>query len=175
MRTRIIFLFIFLAFPYLTWAQTNFASNNKATLITLNKTQKILNLWHHNQLIASYRVALGEKPKGPKRFKNDHRTPEGRYYIDNKNSTSAYHLSLRLSYPNKADIAYAQDHGQKPGGEIRIHGLPNDMDNFPDWVIKMSRLHYLLNWTDGCIAVTNEEIEEIWNLVPYNTPIEISP
>ena len=108
-------------------------------------------------------IQLGDDPVGPKRFQGDERTPEGHYIIDYANPSSSYHLSLHISYPNAQDRAYAESRGQSAGGQIFIHGQPNALTN--------GRMEG--DWTDGCIALSNEEIEELWRLVPDGTPIEI--
>jgi len=110
-------------------------------------------------------LQLGPAPTGPKRFAGDGRTPEGRYIIDFGNEGSAYWLSLHISYPNAADRAYAAARGVSPGGAIFIHGQPNS--------IRSGRIPG--DWTLGCIALSNEEIEQLWALVPDGTPIQIDP
>jgi len=110
-------------------------------------------------------VGLGDEPIGPKHFEGDERTPEGRYVIDYGNAASAYHLSLHISYPDSRDVEFARAQGRSPGGQIFIHGRPDGIS--PEKVTG--------DWTDGCIAVTNEEIEQIWALVGDGTPIEIRP
>jgi murein L,D-transpeptidase YafK len=118
--------------------------------------------------LRSYRVALGGNPVGPKRRRGDGKTPEGLYTITARNSGSAFHRSLRISYPNAADRARARRDGVNPGGDIMIHGLPNGRGY-------IGKAHRLVDWTDGCIAVTDEEIEEIWRLAPNGTPVQIDP
>ena len=110
-------------------------------------------------------IQLGDEPVGPKRFEGDERTPEGRFTIDYGNPASAYHLSLHISYPRPEDTAFARAQGRSPGGLIMIHGQPNDLPagRVPG------------DWTDGCIAVSNEEIEALWAAVGDGTPIEIGP
>jgi murein L,D-transpeptidase YafK len=115
-----------------------------------------------------YTVALGGDPQGDKRREGDSRTPEGRYVVDWRNPDSAYHLSLHVSYPDERDRAEAAARGEDPGGMIMIHGMRNGFG----W---LGTLHQYVDWTDGCIAVTNDEIEEIWRLVPNGTPIDILP
>lgn len=110
-------------------------------------------------------IQLGDAPVGPKRFQGDERTPEGRFTIDYGNPGSAYHLSLHIDYPRPQDIAYARAQGRAPGGQIFIHGQPNA---WPAGRVPG-------DWTDGCIAVSNEEIEALWEAVPNGTPIEILP
>lgn len=114
---------------------------------------------------AYHNIHLGDAPVGPKHFEGDERTPEGRYVIDYGNPASAYHLSLHISYPDSEDVAFAQSQGRSPGGQIFIHGEPDG--------VAAEKLAG--DWTDGCVAVTNEEIEEIWSLVGDGTPIEIRP
>ncbi len=108
-------------------------------------------------------IQLGDDPLGPKRFEGDERTPEGRYVIDYANPSSSYHLSLHISYPDARDRAYAESRGRSAGGQIFIHGQPNALQG--------GRMEG--DWTDGCIALSNEEIEELWQLVPDGTPIDI--
>lgn len=110
-------------------------------------------------------LQLGPHPVGPKHFEGDGRTPEGHYTIDRGNPRSAYHLSLHISYPDAADRAYAAAVGQAPGGEIFLHGQPN----------ALGPVRAPGDWTEGCIALTNSEIEEIWQRVGDGTPIDIDP
>lgn len=110
-------------------------------------------------------IQLGDAPQGHKQFEGDERTPEGRYLIDYGNPRSAYHLSLHISYPNAADKAFAESRGKSPGGDIFIHGQPNGLVG----------VRGMGDWTDGCIALSNPEIEELWTLVRDGTPIEITP
>ena len=125
-------------------------------------------LMNKEKVLKTYRVALGGQPKGPKTREGDGKTPEGRYVIDRRNAKSRFHLALHISYPNTSDVDNARKLGVPPGGDIIIHGLPNGFG----W---MGALHTKWDWTDGCIAVTNAEIEEIWRAVPDGTPIEIRP
>lgn len=127
-----------------------------------------MQLYQGEHLLKSYRIALGGNPTGPKIRQGDHKTPEGIYRIDAKNARSQFHLSLHISYPNENDRANARKLGVAPGGDIMIHGLP-------DRYAYLGSLHTKYDWTDGCIAVTNAEIEEIWKLVPTGTEVEIRP
>lgn len=140
----------------------------QASEVVVLKGERRLILKRGEEEIAAYAIALGFAPEGHKRREGDGRTPEGRYVIDWRNPKSAYHLSLHISYPSAADGAAAAEAGDDPGGMIMIHGLPNGMG----W---LGAAHSLRDWTAGCIAVTSEEIEEIWTLVPDGTPIEIRP
>lgn len=141
----------------------------RADLIVVEKAERRLTLYAKGSVLRSYGIALGRSPRGPKRREGDNRTPEGRYVIDWRNPQSAFHRALHVSYPSKADVARARQAGNSPGGAIMIHGLGAERE----WI---GRAHRLRDWTRGCIAVTNEEIEEIeeiWRLVPDGTPIEI--
>ena len=120
------------------------------------------------RVILTYKVALGQGGLAPKDRQGDGRTPEGHYVIDARNAASEYHLSLHVSYPNADDRKRAAKLGVAPGGDIMIHGLPNGKG----WI---GAGHRAYDWTLGCIAVTNEEIEEVWKLVPMGTPVEIRP
>jgi murein L,D-transpeptidase YafK len=139
-----------------------------ADLVEVFKSERKLVLLSHGEALKTYQVALGGNPVGPKREQGDHRTPEGRYVIDFHNLRSAYHLALHISYPNAEDRRQAARRGVAPGGAIMIHGLPNGLR----WI---GEAHHLRDWTDGCIAVTNSEIEEIARAVPDGTPIIIYP
>ena len=141
---------------------------NQADLIKVDKTARTLTLLHGVDVIKTYRVSLGGEPDGPKSREGDGRTPEGRYSIDSRNSRSRFHLALHISYPTADERQNAQRRGVSPGGDIMIHGLPNGFG----W---LDRLHLKRDWTDGCIAVTNPEIEEIWSHVATGTAIEILP
>ena len=137
-----------------------------ADFVLVDKSDRQLTLFHDGKAVNTYSgLQLGDAPLGHKRFEGDERTPEGRYTIDYRNPDSAYHLSLHISYPDAQDSAFAQGQGRSPGGEIFIHGQPN--------ALPLGRMPG--DWTDGCIALSNAEIEELWALVPDGTPIEIRP
>ena len=139
-----------------------------ADQIVVNKAKRELLLMRRGAVLRTYRVALGRTPEGPKQRQGDGKTPEGSYTISGRNQRSAFHRSLRVSYPSAADLARARRERVDPGGDIMIHGLPNGRD-------AMGSAHVQSDWTEGCIAVTNDEIEEIWRLVPNGTPIRINP
>lgn len=139
-----------------------------ADWILVEKKARRLTLFRDNRPLKSYDIALGRQPDGPKRFQGDNKTPEGRYKIAARKQNSDFHRALRISYPNPDDAAFAAKQNRSAGGDIMIHGLPNGMGS-------MGRLHLLRDWTAGCIAVTNAEIEELWRAVPDGTPIEIRP
>ena len=140
----------------------------KADRIVVLKNDHKMLLYANGQVIRTYKVALGRGGLEKRERAGDHRVPEGTYVIDWRNPNSRYHLSLHISYPNPADRERAKRLGVDPGGDIMIHGLPNGRG----WI---GRLHRLVDWTQGCVAVTDSEIEEIWKLVPDGTPIEIRP
>lgn len=156
------------AAAYRFWPHEPLPKGVRADLVTVDKSERRLTLLRSGTPIASYRVALGGAPTGHKVQEGDERTPEGRYVIDWRNAGSAFHRSMHISYPNAKDRKTAAKLGVSPGGAIMIHGLKNGMG----WV---GRLHVLADWTNGCIAVTNLEIEDIWRAVPNGTPIEIRP
>lgn len=143
------------------------ATGLQADEIRVRKSAREMDLLRDGKVIRSYMIALGGDPAGGhKAREGDQRTPEGRYRIDWRNPNSIAHLSLHISYPNAEDSARAAAEGVPPGGNIMIHGIANG------WGF-LGSLHRLRDWTDGCIAVTNAEMQEIWSLVPDGTPIVI--
>lgn len=141
----------------------------QADLVEVSKAHRTLTLVRGGMPIATFPVAFGAAADaGPKRQEGDERTPEGQYRIDWRNARSSYYLSLHISYPDASDIAKARRRGVAPGGNVMIHGLPNGWSWF-------GSVHHLADWTDGCIAVTNAEMREIWARVPDGTPIRIDP
>ena len=142
------------------------AASEQADEVLVLKDSRELQLLRGGQVIKRYDVSLGASPQGHKREEGDEKTPEGRYTIDWRNQGSVAHLSLHISYPNAEDTAHAQARGVSAGGNIMIHGLPNGWGVF-------GRLHLLYDWTNGCIAVTNAQMRDIWSQVPNGTPITI--
>ena len=140
----------------------------QADKIVILKSAHSMTLLNGSKVLKTYKVALGSRPVGPKQVEGDHKTPEGNYVIDAKNAHSQFHLSLHISYPSAADQQRARSLGARPGGAIMIHGLAAPF-------AYLGVLHRQTDWTDGCIAVTNAEIEEIWKLVPVGTRVEIHP
>ncbi|MEO1488217.1 MAG: L,D-transpeptidase family protein [Pseudomonadota bacterium] len=137
-----------------------------ADYLLVDKSERLLIAYSAGQPIRAYRgIQFGDAPQGHKQFEGDEKTPEGRYTIDTRNPRSRFHLSLRISYPNSQDRAFAAQYGRSPGGDIFIHGQPNSLP--------LGRLPG--DWTDGCIALSNAEIEELWQLVPDGTVIDIRP
>jgi murein L,D-transpeptidase YafK len=139
-----------------------------ADKILIEKKERRLTLFSKGKVIKIYKIALGGNPNGPKERQGDNKTPEGTYVIDSRNRDSRYHLSLHISYPNEKDKKRAKELGVSPGGDIMIHGIKKGLS----WV---GNFHTEVDWTKGCIAVTDEEIEEIDKLVPNGTMVEIRP
>ena len=131
-------------------------------ILVFKETRK-MHLMHFDRVLASFNIGLGFSPEGHKAAEGDGHTPEGEYLIDRRNPNSRFHLSLGISYPNDADTARAKEAGVKPGGDIFIHGRPRPFQNG------------IWDWTWGCIAVTDEEIEIIYSMVQDSTPISIFP
>ena len=134
--------------------------------LIVDKSERLMVAYAGGQPVKAWRgLQLGDAPVGHKQFEGDERTPEGRYVIEGRNPASAYHLSLKVSYPNAQDRAFAQAQGRSPGGDIFLHGQPNGLP--------FGRVPG--DWTDGCIALSNAEIAELWRIVPDGTVIEIRP
>ena len=134
----------------------------EVTSVQVHKAARKMYLLHNGRVLESYDIALGFAPEGHKQFEGDGKTPEGAYYITHKNPRSAFHLSLGISYPNTADRAFAEEAGKSPGGDIFIHGGPRRPISRRDW-------------TEGCIAVTDKEMEVIYAMVKPGTVIHILP
>lgn len=154
-------------FAWAHWPPRPLPSKIAADHILVEKSLRRLSIYRGDQLIRIYQVSLGD-PAGPKRREGDRRTPEGRYFIDWRKPDSAFHRALHISYPSSLDQARAIATGVAPGGAIMIHGIRNGLG----W---LGRFHRLVDWTSGCIAVTNPEIEQLWEALPDGTPIEIRP
>jgi hypothetical protein len=140
----------------------------RADHVVVFKHERKLELLSHGRVTKIYKVALGGAPVGPKTRQGDHKTPEGVYVLDFRNTHSQFYKSIHISYPAESDRAVAAQKGVSPGGSVFIHGLPNGYG-------AIGAAHRLKDWTDGCIAVTNEEIDDIGKAVPNGTPIEIRP
>jgi murein L,D-transpeptidase YafK len=140
----------------------------QADLVEVFKGERRMDLKREGTTIGSYRVALGFAPQRHKEREGDGRTPEGAYTIDARNAGSAFHLSLRVSYPDDGDRAHAASLGVPPGGDIYIHGQPNGLRKL--WIG-----HPRKDWTTGCVAVTDREMREVWSLVPTGARVVIYP
>ena len=145
---------------------TSLADDSKVDLVLVDKSEKKMYLLSNGKVLKEYHVVFGSNPTGHKMQEGDERTPEGRYILDYKNPNSSYYKSIHISYPNKEDKARAKKRGVNPGGMIMIHGQKNGFA----W---LSWLMQRFNWTDGCIAARNSDMDEIWRLVRVGTPIEI--
>jgi len=139
-----------------------------ADRVVVVKSVHRMTLFRNGQQLCGYHVALGRNSFGPKLRAGDHKTPEGTYILDSKNPASGFHLAMHISYPNAADRSQATQNGVDPGGLIMVHGIKNGLG----W---LGRFHRFVDWTDGCIALTNSEMDQFWTLVPVGTPIEIRP
>ena len=149
-------------------AGTTQAQQLAASYILVDKSDRELTLYRHGEELRRFDISLGVNPVGHKSYEGDRRTPEGIYTIDARNPNSDFHLSLRISYPNRRDTEQALALGLDPCGQIMIHGMPNKTHSpRPE--------KFTFDWTDGCIAVADDEMEEIWNLVEVGTLIEIKP
>jgi len=136
----------------------------KITHVVISKTDRKMWLIHEDKVVDSFPIDLGFAPAGHKQFEGDGKTPEGSYFIDRRNPNSSFHLSLGISYPNDKDIAFAQEQGKKPGGDIFIHGQPNGKRRVGD-----------PDWTAGCISVKNKHIRKIYAMVQDGTQVTINP
>ena len=161
MRTLAITILMQLAAT--AWGETGLPL---AESVLVDKSERKLWLISQGRKYREYDISLGDNPLGHKEQEGDERTPEGRYIIDYRNPDSRYHLSLHIDYPRQQDLDNARRKGVSPGGNIFIHGLPNGIRFSADTFRGR-------DWTDGCIAVNNREIEEIWRLVKDGTPIDI--
>jgi len=139
-----------------------------ADTVIVRKGERRLYLMRNGQVLRSFKVALGLRPEGHKQFEGDYRTPEGKYRLNRRNPNSEYFLSIQVSYPNDEDVARARKQGLRPGGAIMIHGQPNTPTRSRDY-------YQTVDWTEGCIAVSNSDMVEIWLMTPPDTPIEIQP
>lgn len=165
MRAVRILSILVLAISIAGCSKSKFRTYNgpEVTRVVVEKDNRRLYLMHHDAVLKSYRMDLGFAPLGHKQFEGDGKTPEGNYLIDRRNPNSAFHLSLGISYPNQKDIEFAKKAGKSPGGEIFIHGKPNNDPKLKD-----------RDWTWGCISVKNRQMEWIYAMVKNGTPITIT-
>ena len=145
---------------------TSFANDREVDLVLIDKSEQKMYLLSEGKQIKKYHVVFGSNPKGHKLQEGDERTPEGKYVLDYKKADSSFYKAIHISYPNEEDKAKAKKMSVSPGGLIMIHGQKNGF-GWLSWLMQM------FNWTNGCIAVTNSEMDEIWQLVKVGTPIEI--
>lgn len=171
MLQRPAIVLVFLTAALLGWANGPAAAlpvGAVADSVVVRKAERRLDLYRKGERLKTYIVSLGRNPVGDKERDGDARTPEGRYRLDYRNPQSRYHRALHISYPSGEDRAEAARQGVSPGGDLMLHGLRNGLG----W---MGRLHRGVDWTLGCVALTNAEIEELWRVVPDGTPITILP
>lgn len=135
-------------------------------LVKIDKSSRKMYLIQEYRIMKQYNISLGLTPKGHKKQQGDKRTPEGRYILDMINEQSSYYRSIRINYPNTSDISHAKQRGVNPGGQIMIHGQKNGKSPYPSYKQKN-------DWTNGCIAISNQEIDEFLRLVKIGTPIDI--
>ena len=145
-----------------------FSADEAADKVLVLKAKRKLHLLRHGRIYKTYKIRLGRQPLGHKIRQGDGRTPEGTYLIDFRNPNSAFTLSLHINYPSEKDRQAAKLRGDSPGGDIYIHGLPNGQKTF-------TRYFQSTDWTDGCIALSNEDIHSLWQEVKNGTAIEIRP
>ena len=152
------FISFFLLIPFFALGQID--------LVKVDKSERTMYLLSEGKVIKQYNISLGEEPKGHKQQEGDQKTPEGTYFLDYKKEDSSFYRSMHISYPNQQDVEHAKKMGVKPGGFIMIHGQKNGLGF-------LSPIMQNFDWTDGCIAVTNDEMDEFMSLVPVGTKIEI--
>ena len=153
---------------YYFWRSKKLDTSKPIDRIVVVKHKRELTLYSKGEAVKSYPISLGKSPEGAKQFEGDMKTPEGIYTINDKNPNSAFYLNLGVSYPNAEDVAYAESQGKSAGSLIKIHGLRNGRGF-------IGKLHRWKDWTHGCIAVSNDEMKELYDNVPIGTEIEILP
>ncbi|WP_144208981.1 L,D-transpeptidase family protein [Shewanella donghaensis] len=161
-------IFIIIFFATTAFASTAQLSKSKVDLVVVNKSESKMSIYYQGKVLKTYQIAMGDAPKGHKLKEGDQRTPQGRYILDYKKSDSAFYKSIHISYPNEEDKLRANALGVSPGGMIMIHGENPNSPLTP-------RQAQQYNWTNGCIAVTNKEMDELWRVIEEGTPIEIWP
>jgi murein L,D-transpeptidase YafK len=157
------------ALIYNFWPQQVLTKGTKIDHLLVKKSDKTMEAYFSGHLIKTYKISIGKNPKGHKVFEGDNKTPEGIYLINDRNPKSGYHKNLGVSYPNENDKASAKKIGRNPGGDIKIHGLPNGV------FALFNKFHRFFGATNGCIMVTNAEVDELYTSVIPNAKIEIRP
>jgi murein L,D-transpeptidase YafK len=150
------------------WPTPALPADARADLVVVHKATRRLELYQGDVLLKSYAVALGRHPVGAKQQQGDGKTPEGEYRLDFRKADSSFYRAVHISYPGPEDLAAARARGVDPGGLVMIHGMKNGLG----W---LGRLPQVLDWTDGCVAVTDREMDEIWRAVPVGTKIILKP
>jgi murein L,D-transpeptidase YafK len=166
---RWLFVVLSLMCPLIAQAAITVSIGDKTVnKVLVIKSERTLQLMHGEDVLKSYRISLGKQPKGAKLMEGDQRTPEGFYWIDWRKPSTNFNLSLHVSYPNRDDLERARQANVKPGSMIMVHGTPID-EEYPEWYF------HTLDWTNGCIAMKNDDMREVWALVKDGTLIEIRP
>ncbi|TAH03943.1 MAG: hypothetical protein EAZ15_01970 [Sphingobacteriales bacterium] len=169
---KTVFLGVIVIFSLLTiyyiYPESKLRINIKIDKLIVSKSKRLLLAYANGKLVKTYKISIGLQPTGDKKFEGDNRTPEGIYIINDKNTNSVCHKNLGISYPNNEDIKYAKQLGKPVGGNIKIHGLPNGFGF-------ISKFHRWFGFTYGCVMVTNEEVDELYNAVKLGSKIEIIP
>ena len=171
-KRKIIRLTIFLTIAglltYYFYPENKLPNNIQIDNIIVCKSKREMSVYSNGELLKTYKISLGRQPIGHKEFEGDKKTPEGIYSINDKNPNSGYHKNLGISYPDKNDMENAKQFGKSAGGNIKIHGFRNGIGF-------VGKFHRWFDWTLGCIAVTNKEIDELYSAVKIGTRIEIKP
>ena len=163
-----VFLTLIGATSYYFFPEKDLPSDRKITRPVVLKSERMLKVYSSDKVIKTYRISIGKNPVGNKVSQGDKRTPEGSYISDDKNPGSGYHKNLGISYPNAADRSRARAGNLDPGGDIKIHGMQNGLG-------LIGKFHRLIDWTAGCIALTDAEVDELYDHVEIGTPIIIEP
>src|SRR5688572_5950517 len=161
-------LVILVVATYYFYPEKTLPAETRINKILIRKNDREMDVYSNESLIKTFSISLGGNPYGHKQVQGDQRTPEGRYFVDSKNNRSGYHKNLGISYPNKNEKGEAKRKGIDPGGEIKIHGIRNGFG----FIGKFQRWY---DWTDGCVALTDQEIDELYKSVEIGTPVEILP
>lgn len=163
----VLLVVIIILLGYYFFPEKKLPKGKSVDRLVVYKSKRIMEAYSGSELLKTYKIALGKKPVEHKKYEGDNRTPEGDYIINNRNPNSGYHKNLGVSYPNDADREYAKQLGKPPGGDIKIHGLRNGRGY-------IGKFHRWKDWTAGCIAVTDSEMDELYKAVVKNAVIEIN-
>lgn len=164
----VILLLLIVTILYYYYPEEKLPKEAQVDFILVSKSKRELMAYSKGELLKTYKISLGRNPIGDKEFEGDKKTPEGVYFINAKNAQSGYYKNLGISYPNNEDIAYSRKLGKSTGGDVKIHGIKNGIGF-------IGKFHRWYDWTAGCIALTNEEVDELYNSVNIGTKIEIKP
>ncbi len=165
---RSLLILVALVAAYYYFPEPHLPKNAHIDSLVVFKSKHELLAYSNGKLLKTYTISIGKNPVGKKEYEDDKKTPEGTYCIKDKNPNSGYYKNLGISYPNRDDLENAKKLGKPTGGDVKIHGLKNG-----DWYTR--KFHRWKDWTNGCIALTDEEVEELYNAVPVGTPIQINP